>query len=104
MFALVGCRTSWLLKTVVGRGSPCLLVGQSGTSKSVTINSFLAGLDATSHIMLNMNFSSRTSSSDVQRAIDDSTEKRTKVCLKAATELQINSITPKQHQDTAQCS
>uniref|UniRef100_A0A383W4S5 Dynein-1, subspecies f n=1 Tax=Tetradesmus obliquus TaxID=3088 RepID=A0A383W4S5_TETOB len=71
-------RTSWLLRTVVGSGSPCLLIGESGTSKSVTISNFLASLDAAASISLNMNFSSRTSSLDVQRAIEDSTEKRTK--------------------------
>lgn len=75
------CRTSWLLKTFVGSGYPCLLVGESGTSKSVTISNFLAGLDAASNITLNMNFSSRTSSWDVQRAVDGSVEKRTKVAL-----------------------
>jgi dynein heavy chain len=63
----------------VGSGSPCLLIGESGTSKSVTIANFLASLDAAANISLNMNFSSRTSSLDVQRAIEDSTEKRTKV-------------------------
>lgn len=63
----------------MGSGSPCLLIGESGTSKSVTIASFLSGLDPGSNITLNMNFSSRTSSLDVQRAIEDSTEKRTKV-------------------------
>ncbi|WIA10356.1 hypothetical protein OEZ85_010548 [Tetradesmus obliquus] len=71
-------RTSWLLRTVVGSGSPCLLIGESGTSKSVTISNFLASLDAAASISLNMNFSSRTSSLDVQRAIEDTTEKRTK--------------------------
>jgi dynein heavy chain len=75
----ITCRTSWLLKTIVGSGSPCLLIGESGTSKSVTISNFLAGLDAGANISLNMNFSSRTSSLDVQRAVEDSTEKRTKV-------------------------
>lgn len=69
---------SWLLNTLVGVGHPCLLVGESGTSKSVTISSYLSRLGS-SHITLNMNFSSRTSSLDVQHAIEDSIEKRTKV-------------------------
>ena len=64
---------------MVGAGKPCLFVGESGTAKSVTILNYLGHLDATSNIILNMNFSSRTSSWDVQRAIEDSTEKRTKV-------------------------
>ncbi|KAF8069431.1 DHC1 [Scenedesmus sp. PABB004] len=70
--------TTWLLKTVVGAGSPCLLVGESGTSKSVTVAAFLAGLDPGTHASLTMSFSSRTSSLDVQRAIEDAVEKRTK--------------------------
>ena len=61
-------------------GKPCLFVGESGTAKSVTIANYLAHLDASVNIVLNVNFSSRTSSLDVQRAIEDSTEKRTKVC------------------------
>lgn len=71
-------RMTWLLKTLVGGGHPTLFVGESGTSKSVTIASYLSGLGG-SHITLNMNFSSRTSSQDVQHAIEDSIEKRTKV-------------------------
>jgi len=71
-------RSTWLLKTVVQAGKPCLLVGESGTAKSVTIANFLYLLDQASNITLNVNFSSRTSSMDVQRAIEDSTEKRTK--------------------------
>nr|Q9SMH3.1 RecName: Full=Dynein-1-alpha heavy chain, flagellar inner arm I1 complex; AltName: Full=1-alpha DHC; AltName: Full=Dynein-1, subspecies f [Chlamydomonas reinhardtii]CAB56598.1 1-alpha dynein heavy chain [Chlamydomonas reinhardtii] len=71
-------RSTWLLNTVVAAGKPCLFVGESGTAKSVTIANYLAHLDSTINIVLNVNFSSRTSSLDVQRAIEDSTEKRTK--------------------------
>jgi dynein heavy chain len=74
-------RSTWLLNTVVSSGKPCLFVGESGTAKSVTIANYLAHLDAAVNIVLNVNFSSRTSSIDVQRAIEDSTEKRTKVWL-----------------------
>jgi dynein heavy chain len=75
---------SWLLNTLVGVGHPCLFVGESGTSKSVTIASYLSRLGS-SHITLNMNFSSRTSSLDVQHAIEDSIEKRTKVGVRVPT-------------------
>ncbi|KXZ49756.1 DHC2 protein [Gonium pectorale] len=71
-------RSTWLLNTVVSSGKPCLFVGESGTAKSVTIANYLAHLDGSINIVLNVNFSSRTSSLDVQRAIEDSTEKRTK--------------------------
>lgn len=41
-------------------------VGESGTAKSVTISNYLGHLDPSTNIILNMNFSSRTSSMDVQ--------------------------------------
>jgi ABC-type dipeptide/oligopeptide/nickel transport system ATPase component len=50
----------------VSNGKPILLVGESGTAKSVTINNYLASLDGAVNLVLNMNFSSRTSSMDVQ--------------------------------------
>lgn len=52
-------RTTFLVSTVVGSGKPCLLVGESGTAKSVTTSAFLGSLDATVNIVLNVNFSSR---------------------------------------------
>lgn len=39
-------RTTWLLQTIVGNNKPCLLVGESGTAKSVTISNYLGSLDA----------------------------------------------------------
>lgn len=56
-----------------------LFVGDSGTAKSVTVGQYLGGLSAEQFLVLNMNFSSRTSSLDVQRAVEDAVEKRTKV-------------------------
>jgi dynein heavy chain len=64
---------------VVGAGRPCLLVGESGTAKTVTLARYLASLDPAALAVLGLNFSSRTSSLDVQRAIEDCVEKRTKV-------------------------
>lgn len=72
-------RSTWLLKTVAGGGRPCLFVGDSGTAKSVTIAAFLAALDGARWTSAGLGFSSRTSSMDVQRAIEDCVEKRTKV-------------------------
>jgi hypothetical protein len=71
-------RSTWLLKTIAGAGRPCLFVGDSGTAKSVTVAAFLAGLDAAAFTSCALGFSSRTSSADVQRAIEDCVEKRTK--------------------------
>lgn len=63
-------RSIWLLSTTVGAGRPCLFVGESGTAKTATIQHYLGFWTANNNIVLNMNFSSRTSSSDVQRAIE----------------------------------
>ena len=71
-------RSTWLLSITLGQGKSCLFVGEPGTAKSVTIAGYLASMDANSNIVLNMNFSSRTSSLDVQRAVEDCVEKRTK--------------------------
>lgn len=72
-------RSTWLLKTIAGAGRPCLFVGDSGTAKSVTIAAFLAGLGQGATTSRVLGFSSRTSSMDVQRSIEDCVEKRTKV-------------------------
>ena len=71
-------RSSWLLDTFCGAGKPVLFVGDSGTAKTVTIAKYLGNLDATKNVILNMNFSSRTTSMDVQRGVEDIVEKRTK--------------------------
>ena len=63
-------RSTWLLSTTVGAGRPCLFVGESGTAKTATIHHYLGNWTANNNLVLNMNFSSRTSSSDVQRAIE----------------------------------
>lgn len=63
-------RSSWLVQTTVAAGRPCLFVGQSGTAKTLTVQTYLGSLDAATNIVLNMNFSSRTSSMDVQRAVE----------------------------------
>ena len=71
-------RTTWLVHTALRASRPCLLVGESGTAKTVTIQSYLHSLDPAANVLLNMNFSSRTTSADVQRAVEDATEKRAK--------------------------
>ena len=55
-----------------------MLVGESGTSKSATIQNFLRDLSPDKNLLLNINFSSRTSSMDVQRTLEANVEKRTK--------------------------
>ena len=57
---------------------PVLFVGESGTSKTATTQAWLKTLDTDSHLLLNINFSSRTTSMDVQRNLEANVEKRTK--------------------------
>ena len=71
-------RSSWLLDCFCGAGKPVLFVGDGGTAKTVTIAKYLADLDIQKNVLLGMNFSSRTTSMDVQRGIEDIVEKRTK--------------------------
>jgi len=56
-----------------------LLVGESGTSKTATSVNFLRALDREKFQLLEINFSSRTNSLDVQRNLEANVEKRTKV-------------------------
>jgi len=60
-------------------GKSILFVGESGTAKTVIIQKYFSTLDSGKFLVLNMNFSSRTNSLDVQKSIEDSVEKRTKV-------------------------
>ena len=57
---------------------PVLFVGESGTSKTATTQAWLKTLDTDTHLLLNINFSSRTTSMDVQRNLEANVEKRTK--------------------------
>ncbi|XP_068610937.1 dynein axonemal heavy chain 10 [Brachionichthys hirsutus] len=71
-------RTSWILENMVRVQRPVLLVGESGTSKTATIHNFLKNLSTDAWNTLMMNFSSRTTSMDVQRILEANVEKRTK--------------------------
>ncbi|KAM7359342.1 dynein heavy chain at 89D isoform 2-T2 [Cochliomyia hominivorax] len=57
---------------------PVLLVGEAGTSKTAMISQYLRNLNKDTNIVVNINFSSRTSSMDVQRSLESAVEKRTK--------------------------
>jgi dynein heavy chain len=71
-------RHTWLLDKLVGIKKPVLFVGEPGTSKTVTLQNYLHQLDAEKYIVLNANFSSRTTSLDIQRNLEANVEKRTK--------------------------
>jgi len=55
---------------------PVLFVGESGTAKSVIISNYLGSLSADHYMKLNFNFSSRTTSRDLQANIEDNIDKR----------------------------
>ncbi|MCO5597847.1 hypothetical protein L7F22_051931 [Adiantum nelumboides] len=71
-------RSTWILNTLIKVSKPVLFVGESGTAKSVAIQKYLTSLPIAENLILNINFSSRTTSMDVQLTIEDSIEKRTK--------------------------
>ena len=63
-------RTSWLLRAASASSRACLLVGDSGAGKTAVVQRFLARLDAGAHASLGLNFSSQTSSLQLQRALE----------------------------------
>ncbi|ETN24636.1 hypothetical protein PPTG_00868 [Phytophthora nicotianae INRA-310] len=67
---------SFILASCMRTEKPILFVGESGTAKTVTIQSYLAGLDQQTCSTLSINFSSRTSSLDVQTNIQANVDKR----------------------------
>jgi len=72
-------RSDWLLETVSGRAKkPVLFVGESGTAKTVCIQNWLLKQPASTNLSMVINFSSKTSSMDVQKTIEDNIEKRMK--------------------------
>lgn len=71
-------RHTWLLEKLISNRKPVLFVGEVGTSKTVTVDNYLRMLSVEKNILLKTNFSSRTTSLDVQRNIEANVEKRTK--------------------------
>jgi len=75
-------RSTWLVDSIMsvcGQGRNCaLLVGDSGTAKTTVAAKYLLSCDPATSTALTINFSSRTSSRNVQVAIEDVLEKRTK--------------------------
>ncbi|XP_055585529.1 dynein axonemal heavy chain 10-like [Uranotaenia lowii] len=71
-------QAEWILRSMNDIRHPILLVGDTGTSKTAVISSFLRQLNKETFIILNLNFSSRTSSMDVQKTIEAAVDKRTK--------------------------
>ena len=71
-------RNSWLTLACLDVLRPPLLVGESGTAKTVNIDRVLSDMDPEKNLKLTINFSSRTSAADIQRIVEDNVEKRLK--------------------------
>ncbi|CDJ69900.1 hypothetical protein ENH_00076160 [Eimeria necatrix] len=69
-------RAMWLLQGFSSKALPTLFIGESGTAKSMMIKSWLNTLDSEKYLQLQMNFSSRTTSLDFQKALEDNIDKR----------------------------
>ena len=70
-------RLEWLLKSMLAIHQPVVFVGETGSSKTATIRSYIRQLGS-DHTSLTLNFSSRTKSLDIQRSIESQLEKRSK--------------------------
>jgi dynein heavy chain, axonemal len=70
-------RIEWLMKFMLNIHQPVLFIGDTGSSKTATIHSYLEKIETNSS-HLTVNFSSRTTSVDVQRSIECHLDKRTK--------------------------
>ncbi|CAK8985449.1 unnamed protein product [Durusdinium trenchii] len=70
-------RYSYLVKQFLSMSQPVLFIGESGTAKSVTMQNTLKSFPADLSVILNINYSSRTSSLDFQRTMEDNISKRT---------------------------
>lgn len=69
-------RFSYMLDQMVTNKQTVLFGGDSGTAKSVIIQNYLSQLSNEKYMKLNVNFSSRTTSMDLQLTIEDNIDKR----------------------------
>ncbi|KAL8274185.1 hypothetical protein Esti_001870 [Eimeria stiedai] len=69
-------RFLWLLQGFASKALSTLFIGESGTAKSMMIESWLNALNSEEFLQLQINFSSRTTSLDFQKALEDSIDKR----------------------------
>ncbi len=68
---------SWLMNTLLMNKRPVMFCGDSGTAKTVTVFSCFRGLNPDNYTILNVNFSSRTSSKNFQDIIEENIDKKT---------------------------
>ncbi|XP_043489632.1 dynein axonemal heavy chain 10 [Polistes fuscatus] len=72
------CRAIWFINLMNNLQRPTLLVGETGTSKTAIIQDFLRTINSDKYKKLSINFSSRTTSMDVQKSIESAVEKRSR--------------------------
>ena len=69
-----------MLKHLINIKMPILFVGESGTGKTVTIQNYLkqltSGNNKTNYLVLNINFSSRSTAIDFQLNLEENLETR----------------------------
>lgn len=69
-----------MLKCLINIKMPVLFVGESGTGKTVTMQNYLkqltSGNNKSNYLVLNINFSSRTTAMDFQLNLEDNLETR----------------------------
>ena len=70
-------RYAWLLNQIMMLKKPAMFCGDSGTAKTVTVQSCFRSLDIDRYQVLNINFSSRTTSMDFQKIIEENIDKKT---------------------------
>ncbi|XP_067124199.1 dynein axonemal heavy chain 10, partial [Centruroides vittatus] len=71
-------RLNWLLHQMQKISYPAIVVGETGTSKTITILDFLNSLESDKNTLLTLNFASYTSSMSVQKCLEAKMEKRMK--------------------------
>ncbi|OXB71686.1 UNVERIFIED_CONTAM: hypothetical protein H355_014890 [Colinus virginianus] len=70
-------RYSALLQRLAGASVPVLFIGHPGTAKSLLLQHWLRSLDPQQQLYAQVNLSSRTSSLELQRTLEDNIDKRT---------------------------
>lgn len=71
-------RNTFILNHMVSRRKHVLMVGPTGTGKTVNINKYLESVDDSKFIPLKLTFSAQTSANQVQDLLDSKMEKRRK--------------------------